>query len=95
MFRLQRGKFIEGRLVDDHVLFDPTHLALAGFRFEKAASAFDDLQPVSIGDQGHSIRHRRHAISQVGLLGDHIDRLRLGVLAQPRAPAQRGDEGNA
>jgi hypothetical protein len=55
MLLLQRGKLIKGGLVNDHVVFDPAHLTLAGFGFEEAPSAFDYLEWLSVADHCDSI----------------------------------------
>ncbi len=92
---LERGKLVIGRLVDDHMIFDPAHLALAGLGFEEAASVLDYLKRLSICDQSDSIRYSGNPVSQIGLLGHHVDHLRLDVLAQTSATTQRGHQSDA
>ena len=95
MLLLKRGKLVIGRLVDDHMVLDPAHLALAGLGFQEAASVLDYLKRLSIGNQSDSIRYSSNPVSQIGLLGHYIDHLRLGVFAQTIATGQRGDQSNA
>ncbi len=95
MLLVERGKLIIGRLVDDHMIFDPAHLALAGLGLEEAASVLDDLERLSIADQSDPIRYSRHPISQIRLLGNHVHHLRLEMLAQTGATTQRSHQSNA
>ncbi len=92
---LKRGKLVIGRLVDDHVVLDPAHLALAGLGSQEAASVLDYLKRLSIRNQSDSIRYGSNPVSQIGLLGHYIDHLRLGALAQTIATAQSGDQSDA
>ena len=75
---LERGKLIIGRLVDDHMIFDPAHLALAGLGFEEAASMLDYFKRLSVGHQSDAVRYSGNPVSQVGLLRHHVDHLGLG-----------------
>jgi hypothetical protein len=52
---LQRGKLIKGGPVNDHVVFDPAHLTLAGFGFKEAPSVLDHFERLSIAYQSDSI----------------------------------------
>ena len=52
---LKRGKLVIGRLVDDHVVLDPTHLAFAGLGSQETASVLDYLKRLAIRNQGDSI----------------------------------------
>ncbi len=92
---LERGKLVIGRLVDDHMIFDPAHLALAGLGFEEAASVLDYFKRLSIRNQGDAVRYGGNPVSQVGLLRHHVDHLGLGTLAQTGASAQRGHQSDA
>ena len=92
---LERGKLIIGRLVDDHMIFDPAHLALAGLGLEEAASMLDDFKRLSIRHQGDAVRYSGNPVPQVGLLRHHVDHLGLGALAQAGASTQRGHHSDA
>ena len=89
------SKLIIGRLVDDHMFFDPPDLALRGLGFEEAASMFDDFKRFSVADQSDSIRYSGHPISQISLLGHDVDHFGLQMLAQTGAPAQRRHQSDA
>ena len=89
------GKLIIGRLIDDHVIFDPAYLSLAGLGLEEAASVLDYLQRLSIAHQSNAIRYRGNPISQISLLGHHVDHFGFEMLAQTGATAQRGHQCNA
>ncbi len=92
---LEGGKLVIRRLVDDHMIFNPAYLALAGLYFEEAASMLDDLQRLPIVHQGDPIRYSGNPIPQIGLLGYHVDHFWLEVLAQMPATTQRGHQSDA
>ena len=60
---LKRGKLVIGRLVDDHVVFDPAHLTLAGLGSQEAASVLDYFKRLSVRNQGDSIRYSCNPVS--------------------------------
>ena len=89
------GELVIGCLIDDHMIFDPAHLAFAGLGLEEAPSVLHDFKRLSIGHQGDTVRHRRNPVSQVGLFRYHVDHFRLGMFAQPGTTTQRGHQGDA